>query len=306
MANQAFERDVAFVNENTLKRATKNGKLPKRITKPLAWQLPMNIERKLQAQYSNAVKSFNDKVKEFIFPLLPRLMEATAIEKRTDDEIDELDASIQDLTLISAASIPVLKELAVKAGFGISDFNEGQFRKLIRNSLSVDVITDDPWLQNEIRLFASQNASLIKSLQDKSLTDIEGIIQRGVQQGRTLNNVAKEIQKKFKTSRKRAKFIARDQTSKLNGAITKTRQQSLGIDMYIWRDSSDERVRETHSTMDGLLCRWDDPTVYSEDEGKTWLSRSSIGGVELHPGEDFQCRCTPEPYFQGFVEQVAS
>jgi SPP1 gp7 family putative phage head morphogenesis protein len=305
MANQQFEQNVAFANDTTLKRAAKKGKLPKRITKPSRWLYPLNIERKLQAQYSNAVKDFNDRIKQALSPLLPRIFDIAELEKRTDDEIDDLNTSLEELALLSAASLSFIKDTAATAGSSIADLNETQFVKLIKGSLAVDVITDDPWLQNEIRLFAAQNASLIKSVQDKSLTDIEGIIQRGVQQGSPLREVEKEIQKKLKNSRKKAKFIARDQTNKLNGAITKTRQQSLGIDMYIWRTSDDERVRPNHKAMDDKLCRWDDASVYSKDGGKTWLSRSSIGGVQLHPGADYNCRCYGEPSFEGFVNQIA-
>ena len=93
----------------------------------------------------------------------------------------------------------------------------------------------------------------------------------------------------------RARLIARDQVSKLNGQITQGRNQALGLDLYVWSDSSDERVRESHDVMDGKVCRWDDPTVYADTvedaQAGRWKSRASIGGVDQHPGQDFQCRC---------------
>jgi hypothetical protein len=90
--------------------------------------------------------------------------------------------------------------------------------------------------------------------------------------------------------------------------------ESAGLSMYIWSTSGDERVRgdpggffpdaiPSHFAMDGLLCRWDDPTVYSDDGGKTWRDRPS-GAVKLHPGEDYQCRCTALAYWQEIVDEA--
>jgi SPP1 gp7 family putative phage head morphogenesis protein len=304
MANEGFKQEVSLVNKETLKRAAKNGKLPKRITKPSRFLLPLNIERKYQAQLSNKIKAFNGKIKEILFPLLPGIIEEAAQDRRFDDYLDKIQQAMALLSISSDDNIGTLEDTALIAGSAAADFNETQLRKLTRQALSVDIITDEPWLKNEISLFAQQNVKLIKSIQDKSITDIEGIIQRGIQTGRRHEDIAKEIQKKFRTSRKRAKFIARDQVSKLNGAITKTRQTDLGIDMYIWRTSEDERVRNPHSVLNGKLMRWDNPSVYSKDSGKTWLQRSSIGGYIGIPGEDFNCRCYAEPYFKGFIEQI--
>lgn len=75
----------------------------------------------------------------------------------------------------------------------------------------------------------------------------------------------------------RAELIARDQTLKLTGAITKARQTSAGITSYTWNTSNDDRVRESHAELDGQVFRWDTPP--------------SVG----HPGEDFQCRCVALP-----------
>lgn len=77
----------------------------------------------------------------------------------------------------------------------------------------------------------------------------------------------------------RAKLIARDQTSKMNGAFNQARQTSLGIDRYVWQTSGDERVREEHQANDGQVFSWNDPPATG------------------HPGEDINCRCVAVPYF---------
>lgn len=47
---------------------------------------------------------------------------------------------------------------------------------------------------------------------------------------------------------------------------------------YIWRTRRDGKVRSSHAEREGQIFSWDDPPE---------------GG---HPGEDYGCRCTAEPY----------
>ena len=47
---------------------------------------------------------------------------------------------------------------------------------------------------------------------------------------------------------------------------------------YIWRTVGDDKVREAHAERDGCIFSWDD---------------APEGG---HPGEDYNCRCTAEPF----------
>ena len=48
---------------------------------------------------------------------------------------------------------------------------------------------------------------------------------------------------------------------------------------YIWRTRNDGKVRSSHADQEGRVFSWDDPPV---------------GG---HPGKDYNCRCTAEPYY---------
>jgi SPP1 gp7 family putative phage head morphogenesis protein len=72
-------------------------------------------------------------------------------------------------------------------------------------------------------------------------------------------------------------LIARDQTLKLNSAITKDRHIAAGISEYTWSTSLDDRVRPEHEALEGTKHSWDAPP----EPG--------------HPGEDFQCRCVAIP-----------
>ncbi len=53
---------------------------------------------------------------------------------------------------------------------------------------------------------------------------------------------------------------------------------------YIWRTRGDNKVRAAHAANNGKLFAWDNPPP------------------TRHPGEDFGCRCTAEPYVRGESE----
>ena len=79
--------------------------------------------------------------------------------------------------------------------------------------------------------------------------------------------------------------------------------EEIGLDMYVWSTAFDDRVRDSHALMEGLLCRWDDASVCSYDGGKTWVERPA-GAVELHPGQDIQCRCVGLSYYPELTAKV--
>ena len=105
----------------------------------------------------------------------------------------------------------------------------------------------------------------------------------------------------LKKAKNRAKLIARDQVGKAYGELNKVRQEELGISRYVFRTSMDERVRANHKAMNGKLCAWHDASIYYDRQTGKALQRSSIGGVEKHPGADYQCRCGAEAYIQDLL-----
>ncbi len=53
---------------------------------------------------------------------------------------------------------------------------------------------------------------------------------------------------------------------------------------YIWRTANDDKVRPAHAANEGKIFGWGNPPPTE------------------HPGEDYNCRCTAEPYTQGTSE----
>ena len=129
-------------------------------------------------------------------------------------------------------------------------------------------------------------------------------IREGVKAGKSARQVTAMINADLPgISYRRARIIARDQTAKLNSALTQGRMADAGIETYIWSTSEDERVRgnptglypkalPSHYVMNGKVCRWDDPTVWLENG--EWVKRAGDAPY-LHPGMDIMCRCVAIP-----------
>jgi hypothetical protein len=197
----------------------------------------------------------------------------------------------------------------------VYDFNEGQYEKSAKAALGIEFPVGEDWWPDARDTWRDRNYDLIRSDLKRYVSQVNDLTERAVTSGWSLSEMTRQMMAvDSKMSEGRARFVARDQIGKLNGHITQRRMESAGLSMYIWSTSGDERVRgdpggffpnadSSHYAMDGLLCRWDDPTVYSDDGGKTWRDRPS-GAVKLHPGDDYQCRCTALAYWNEIVDEV--
>jgi SPP1 gp7 family putative phage head morphogenesis protein len=223
------------------------------------------------------------------------------------DELKDIMAGYQVSLTESMENLPKLTDdIAAKT----SQWNQTQWQKVIRTHLGINLLTTEPWLIDQLKSFTNQNVQLVTKLAEETRADIERIISDGYQRGLRVENIRSKITSeskltpgRFKKTRTRANLISRDQVGKLNGQLTQIRQTEADVEQYWWNTVVDERVRTSHMAMNGKLCRWDDATVYKDSpDDPEWKLRSSIGGIELHPGQDYQCRCFAEPDFSTVFE----
>lgn len=257
---------------------------------------PDRYELEYQRYLYEIIERLERETREVLIAQLPDLLAERKRElpTRNDSWVDRIEDVMGRIQQLADRERERAVQRALELGGEINNFNRQQQVRIAMATLGVNPFSGtEDWLQSELQSFARENVALIKDLTDSTIIqDIEGIAQRGVRGGESLQDLTDEIQQRFEVGRSRARLIARDQVSKLNGQLTQYRQQEIGIETYTWRiaDNS-ERTREDHRAMDGRTCRWDDPTVYLDEDSGQWRPRSSIGGVELHPGEDYQCRC---------------
>lgn len=210
-----------------------------------------------------------------------RLMRAwpriVTLGQHRDDWTDEIDDVFGELKTLDPAFTALLRQQARTQATAVQQHNKENFKRTMRAALGVDVFHDSPRVASTAALFVQENVSLISSIPERYLAEVEGLVLRNFQQGRRAEDFADEIAERYGVAESRAALIARDQTLKLNGALTENRQTALGITRYTWRTSQDERVRETHAELEGEVFEWADPP--------------DVG----NPGEDYQCRCHAEP-----------
>jgi SPP1 gp7 family putative phage head morphogenesis protein len=185
----------------------------------------------------------------------------------------------------------------LRLGLDISEFNKKQVNKGFTKILGQPFLPAEPFLDNVLESWKNNNFRLIKSLSDEYIKKTNTIVSEGIANGDSSKNIMKDLLKMDKNmTQSRARLIARDQVGKLNGQLTKRRNQEAGLNLYKWLTARDERVRTTHRPLHNKICRWDDDTIYAENEKAAregaWRSRTTAGMYIGTPGSDIQCRCT--------------
>lgn len=115
---------------------------------------------------------------------------------------------------------------------------------------------------------------------------------RGVQTGRDLAQITTDLQEQHGVTRRRAAFIARDQSNKATASLTRARQIEAGLTEAIWVHSGGgKEPRPSH------LKAGRDKARYDIREG--WYDPHE--GKHILPGELINCRCVSRAVVKGFA-----
>ena len=270
--------------------------------KPMKY--PVGIEYSYRKDLLALSRSLKVSLKKHMSPIVPKMTaEVTNTLAHPAGQMVRQDAWADDLRValnrVARDMIdPTTKAAkdAVKYGPLTNKYNKEEWTKLIRSQYGVNPTKEDPARFDELmKKWARDNAALINDIPRKTIKQIADATTEALLSGKNQEDMTKEIfdimTERTDVTDSRAKLIARDQVAKLNGNLTKQRQQDIGVSGYIWRTVGDERVREEHDAVDGDYFDWDNPP--SETDGN-------------HPGEDYQCRCWAEPVLPEAVDFQAS
>ncbi len=222
-----------------------------------------------------------------------------------DDYIDDLNRLFDDIRSSIALNEDLIISNLISRGKSILGFSRKQLIASLSGLISfkgISTLEDDIGIntfqsfnlsQNELlKSWVSTNTRLITSINEDLLNDVATIIESSFRAANSIDYIQDQIKTRFNVSDKKARLIARDQTAKLHSNYIKKEHLDLGITEYIWLTSNDERVRASHKVLNNKICQWMDATLYKNEDSSNWLHKSSIGGVNLQVGEDFQCRCS--------------
>lgn len=280
---------------------------PKKSKKKYVRLKPVNNPKTIADDARRTMKRMAEPMKADINTILEQMQnDQTMTAAEVGRRLSNVRKTYEDMFALNSEQI---------AKTWVERVNKNNRNKMVaemREKLGIDVGTIlDEDINKDLEIMMYEAAMYIKTIptelvlrvSDRVLQHYKGI---PFPENRTLQ---KQIQEEFHVSDGRAKVLARDQTAKMNTSISAMRQKAVGIDMYIWRTVNDERVvgtpggkypkgtklHKNHYIMEGKCCRWDDPNVYSDDNGKTWKQRTEQM-PHNHPGDDIMCRCRPEAF----------
>ena len=252
------------------------------------WKYPAALEH----QYARSIKFYLDKNwKSYAQTLIDSYVPA------------RMDA-LEDIWPEDPTRGPVLGALVTIAE-NMEKFNQKEWDAFKKIAVGAAFSEDDGWTQAVVDEWARTQVTLITKASNDMRDAVARRVRKGVAEGQNNDEIKALIMRDLPgISTRRAAIIARDQTAKLNSDLSKSRMEQAGIETYIWSTSMDERVRglpggkyanavPSHYLMEGLICRWDDPTKYRNASGE-WVARPN-GAPLLHPGQDILCRCVALP-----------
>lgn len=259
---------------------------------------PTTPSKRAEVYYRNALA-------DFIRAMVNRITEALSKKNLVDavaiSEEDYIDSLITVLALIAGEQIEEkAKLLATRFVTKVHYQNKTQFTRNFQNAFGIDLssIIEKEALSDTLAVAVQKNVNLITSIKNDFINDIGSNVFTNYKKGFRHSELINEIRARGNVSYSRAKLIARDQTAKINADFEEERNKKLGFDIYKWKGTGDERERDSHVVLNNMLCKYSDSTVYSDDEGKTWKKRKTIGGYIGKCGEDYQCRCLAIPYIK--------
>lgn len=154
------------------------------------------------------------------------------------------------------------KRVAAKTGINVTDLIAKEGMKATTNAL------------------VAETSQWIKTLRDDTFQKFTNNTLFAMSQGESLDTIVDQFDDIASERKNHAQFLARNQVQNYNSVTTKIRAQNLGITKAVWETSGDERVRASHNDREGK--------EFDLAEG----CYSSIDGLYLLPGTDYNCRCT--------------
>lgn len=269
--------DALLSGQVTFNRGTFSGKFNSEISKAL---------RELGAKFDRLTGTY--KIEARALPLEMR-QTISASDARFQQRLDRIDGHLGKVFTDEVLHKNISKKLKVDHFFDRALWKvDKDFHRSVKN------ITIAPTLSKEARKrIASEwgeNMQLwIEDFTQKEITELRSNLMKSAFEGDRYGAAVKTIEASYGVTERKAKFLARQETSLLMTKFKQTRYQAAGVDTYKWGcvgGSKNHPVRPWHRALEGKVFRWDDPPVTTKP-----------GEAIRHnnPGQDYNCRCFARP-----------
>jgi uncharacterized protein with gpF-like domain len=166
-----------------------------------------------------------------------------------------------------------------------------QLRRILREGGFSVKWNMTPGQKDVLEAIVAENVALIRSIPQESLARVEGAVMRSVQTGRDLKSLTDDLVKGFQISKKRARFIARDQNNKASSMLQRVRFVENGITECMWMHSSAGKTpRPSHVKAGRDKVKFDPRFGWYDPHLEKYI----------WPGTEPNCRCTMRPIIRGF------
>lgn len=145
-------------------------------------------------------------------------------------------------------------------------------------------------LEPQLHRIARRNADLISSVPDDVARRITRYAAELHQKGLRPAAIEREIRRLTPgLVESKIELISRTELSRAESNLSEARSELVGIPVYQWLTSRDQRVRKSHKNLENVLVFWNDPPQPEELIGE----HSSLG--RGHAGCFPNCRCLSAP-----------
>ena len=250
-------------------------------TKPSKNVKPLRYPHLPEISYQHFIKRQLRKtvteIRALIDPEISLLVKAHKQEMTIDasgDKANEIFRQAQSQLLTGIEEQRLGIDLASQAQ-QINYNNRLQLNRHFNQGLGIIPLAPEPWLAPLLGDFVTRNVVLIKSVEAEFIEAVRKKVVLGVTSGESVQAIKKDILKITGKSFRRAETIARTETGKMFGSLTKSRNLSIGITDFIWHHTTLKNPRQQH--------------LANNNHKFNWIRGDINGDI---PGSLYNCRCT--------------
>jgi hypothetical protein len=161
--------------------------------KPPRTLRPVKEPRMVELEYYRGLKQYANMMKKYVRENLMKELQNLQPQYTQDGYADDLDSIFNRMRTALVQSVPIY--LSEKMVNGINIINRGRYSSLLKSSFGVDMegVLESKGLTEFTQAQISKNATLIKSIPEEFIKNIETIVYNGVTSGSDYATIAKNI-----------------------------------------------------------------------------------------------------------------